>query len=254
MDNLPVPAYQPGAVSGQNQSGAVVGYDALGSGDIRLPRMRFGQYMSAAVKRKLVEFGSIYVSKSQDDPDAVTLGEATQGDDSKPVRFYVLGVRPGWSYTDPQKKLGRTRPDPRTGIAPYPNLSLVKDNDPANVRRTYDFTISVPDYPALPVLFLLHSKWGGQAATQLNTDIKLSQQQGIDPGHVAYQVTARQTSSDSGEFAGAIVGRAKVSAKQEQADRAIVESHRELLGSGVNIIVDEEGDEQAGPVDAPPLD
>lgn len=232
------------------------GFDLLDGSMIRLPRMKFAQMISRVVARELVPYGAVYVVTSQDDEEPSILRPAAKlGELTKPLRFYVLGVRPGWSYTDLQGNLARTNPG-RSGIAPYPDLTLVKDGDSKKVRRTYDYTLALPDYPELPVMFIMHGKWGGQSAQQINTRIKLLQSQGKDPSQFAFKLSSRKTEDAKGAFAAAVVGSMAVPAKDVEGDLALVASHLEILGANNVVIPDEDAEPSYNhaPVDAPSLD
>jgi hypothetical protein len=225
----------------------------LDAGDILIPRLKFGQPISTLVAKRIVDFGAIYVVASRDDLDPVILAEGPpKGEDvGQSVRFYIHEhPRKGWSWTNPDKSLGRG--------TEYPTLSDVENQDPRKVRRTYDYLVTVPGYEMLPIRFLMHGQWGGQAAKQINTQLLLLQQKGIEAHTVAFKVQARLTSSprdgQDRPFAQALVGLDKVTAKDKKSDVELVNSHRELVG-GSNVQELDDTDVVASqPVDAPSLD
>lgn len=228
---------------------------ALDAGDILIPRMKLAQMISRVVADSVATYGDVYVVASRDDMEPMILAKApAKGQLGQAVRFYVHGdPRKGWSWTQPDNSLGRGRE--------YPPMSLVKGSDPKNVRRTYDYLITTPDYPMLPVRFLMHGAWGGQSAKAINTQLLLSRQQGVESHTIAFKLQVKKTSSmrDGQEqnYVQAIIGLDKVSAKDKKADLEIVESHRALLGSAANVRELDEDDTSptsaASPVDAPDL-
>lgn len=247
--NLPEQMYQ------RSTAVAVHGSDAgLDAGDILIPRLKLAQLISRVVSDELVPYGAIYVTASRDDMEPVIIAKAgAKGEPSEPVRFYVLGdPRKGWSWTQPDGELGRG-PD-------YPDLRLVRDDDPRNVRRTYDYLVTLPTYPILPVRFLMHGAWGGQAAKQLNTQIVLKRQQGVEPHTLAFKLQSRKTSSPQGgqerPFVQAIVGLDKVAAKDKQKDLELVEQHLDLIGAAANVrtVEDEDTQGSTSAQNAPSLD
>lgn len=250
--NLPEQAYsRPGTVATTNPQHD----DGLDAGDILIPRMKLAQKISGVVDNELVEYGAIYVASGSDDMNPQTIAKAAgKGDVGPAVRFYVHGEpRKGWSWVRDDKSLGR---GPQ-----YPDLRDVKGQDPRNVRRTYDYLVTLPAYPDMPVRFLMHGQWGGQAAKQINTQLLLNRQRGVETHTVAFKLQARKTSSPQGgqerPFVQAVVGLDKVPAKDKAADAALVESHRALIGASANVSeVPDEAPPARGATatDAPSLD
>lgn len=239
-EQLHAPRTASTAVATTAPTGPGVGFDALGAQDVRLPRMKFAQGISGAVTDRLVEFGAIYVAFGKDDPEPVTIAKpGARGEAGPEVQFHVLGATPGWSYTDTQGDLGRVRPR-QDGEVPYPDLSLVKDSDPRNVRRTYDYLLSVPDYPDLPVMFLMHGKWGGESSKTINTRIKMAQVGGKNPSELTFAISAKGTKSDKGAFMQSQVRLVELKAKDLAAHRELIEFHLALVGSGANVVVAED--------------
>jgi hypothetical protein len=225
-ENLPEQMHAPTGTAVAQR--AATSNTELDASDVRLPRLKFAQYLSKVVTAELVPYGAIYITTGPDDQEPITLAKPAGGIGKvgDPVRFYVLGVRKGFSYTDPQGDLSISQD------GSYPSLSLVKNQDPSYVRRTYDYAITVPEFPDLPVQFLMHGKWGGQAAKNLNTKLLLAKSQGIDPATVAFKVQAKKQEADRGAYAGAVIGVDKVAAKDAAADAELVAQHQALVGAG----------------------
>lgn len=230
--------------------------DGLDANDILVPRMKIGQKTS----RDVLEYGAVYVLASRDDMEPQQLAAPpAPGELGDPIRFYVHGdPRKGWSWT-PAVEGGEWR-GPN-----YPDLRDVKEREPRYVRRTYDYLVTLPDYPMLPVMFIMHGQWGGQAAKQINTSLLLNRQKGIESNTVAFKLQAKKTSSPKGgqerPFIRAIVGLDKVPAKDKVADLELVKAHAELVGSDrANLRTVEDDDTSRATSratsdnDAPPLD
>lgn len=248
--NLPEQMYQrPGtAVATVNSD------EGLNRGDILIPRMKLGQKTS----RDVLAYGGVYVLTSRDDMDPQLLASpAASGELGDPVRFYVHGDPiKGWSWK-PAQKGGEWRG------RDYPDLRLVEEQDPRNVRRTYDYLITLPEFPMLPVMFIMHGQWGGQAAKMINTQLLLSRQKGLESHTIAFKLQAKKTSSprDGQErpFVQAIVAVDAVKAKDKTADLELVESHRALIGAerhNLRTVEDSDGEAQgsATATEAPSLD
>jgi hypothetical protein len=207
---------------------------ALDASDIRLPRLKVAQYMSKAVTRGLVAYGSMYLSNGQDDPEPVQLTQPGEGDDlSEPLRFYVLSVRKGFSYTDTQGELGRTKD------GSYPDLALVQGRDPRNVRRTYDYAVVIPSAPELPAMFLMHGAWGGQSAKAINTRLMLASSAGQPSEHVAFKIQTRKGENKKGPFTTALVTLDTSPASERADDLGLVDGFADLVRSGQASVADE---------------
>lgn len=246
--NLPAQVYQrPGTDLARPASGT----SALGAEDIKLPRLKVCQHSSKAFKRGLVPYGAIYVAQGQDDEEPTVLAEHNGGvgELSGPVRAYILGVRPGYSYTDKSKELagGPGRP--------YPDLNQVLNADPRNVQRVYDYTVVMPAYPDLPVQFLLKGLAGGQTAKAVNTRLKLAEAKGQDPSQIPFKLQSKKVEHPKGDFSATVMAVEQVPAKDVAKDLELVAELAALVGSG-NVVVDEAPQPQAAdaPADAPGLD
>jgi hypothetical protein len=245
-ENLPAQVHSPGAAVATRAPES----EGLDQNDILIPRMKIGQKTS----RDVLEYGGIYVLESRDTEEPVQLAAppAAGGAPGEAVRFYVLGdpVK-GWSWR-PKVEGGEWRGDV------YPDLALVEDNDPRKVRRTYDYTLTLPAYPMLFVRFIMHGAWGGQAAKQINTQLLLNRQRGIESHTLAFKLQVKKTSANRGgqeqNYVQAIIGLDKVTAAQKAKDLELVNAHRDLVGSAANVReLDEDDTTTTAPVDAPDL-
>lgn len=251
-DNLPVPQYNPSqAVAERGYAGS--NSPELDSDDILIPRLKVGQKMSKAVDEHGELYGATYVLRSRDDVDPTVVAQApAKGELGEPVVFYVHGMpRKQWSWTRPDKSLGR-------GVD-YPLLSDVEGGDPRKVRRTYDYLVTLPDFPLLPVRFLMHGAWAGQAAKQINTDLVLANQMGQDTSEIAFQLRVKKTSSSrSGQeqpFAQIVVAAANVTKAQKAKDQELVQRHAALVGSSnVQELDDSDTSQTAASDNAPSID
>lgn len=202
----------------------------LDADDILIPRLKVGQKTSKVVDDRSDLYGALYVLRSRDDLAPTVLADAPpKGELGKEVRFYVHGLpRKAWSWTRPDKSLGRGQN--------YPLLSDVEGGDPKKVRRTYDYLVTLPDFPLLPVRFLMHGAWGGQPAKQMNTDLMLARQMGQDPSEIAFRLQTRKTSNSQGgqeqPYTQVLVGTATLSKAEQKKDRELVLRHQALVGTG----------------------
>lgn len=226
-DNLPVQAHGS-QVANRNYGGSDSA--ELDADDILIPRLKVGQKTSKVVDDRGELYGALYVLRSRDDLDPTVLAEApAKGEIGKEVRFYVHGLpRKAWSWTRPDKSLGRGQE--------YPPLSDVEGGDPRKVRRTYDYLVTLPDFPLLPVRFLMHGAWGGQPAKQMNTDLVLARQMGQESSEIAFRLQVRKTSNSQGgqeqPYSQVLVGQAKLTKAEKAKDQELVARHAALVGSG----------------------
>lgn len=251
---LPEQQYGPGTALATRP----IESEGLDQGDILIPRMKIAQMISSVVANEIADYGAIFVVTSRDDMEPEILAAApAKGEMGEPVRFYVHGdPRKGWSWK-PAEQGGEWRG------REYPDLRLVQGQDPRQVRRTYDFLVTLPQFPMLPVRFLMTGAWGGQAAKQINTQLLLKRQQGVPTATIAFKLQAKKTSSpkDGQErpFVQAIVGLDKVAAKDHGKDLELVNSHTELINSAPNVseVSEDDAPRSRGPVvgdNAPSLD
>lgn len=195
---------------------------------VKLPSLYLGQFSSKAFKARRVDFGDIYVGVGAEDPEPVVVGKAGEPL-SAPVRFYVHGCEPGYQIADKDANYGKRSLRPGTT---YAAALREAGGDPRNVFLQTHYTLCLPDYPLWPVRFIMGSKWGGSAARWINTQLAMAKQKGENPLDLAFQIQTRPTSTESGDFVDAVVGFAKVAAKDAKADKGIVEAQALLLNSG----------------------
>ena len=162
--------------------------------DIPKPRIKFAQGLSKVVT---------VIGQNDQDPQVLRAPAAKPGQTGDPVRFYVLsGPRKGFSFKNTNDDLDNTRD------GSYPDLSLVKNNDPREVYRTFDYVVAIVD-PAtklpLPHYLMLYRRWGADAAKRINLELMMAGMQEQDPTTVAFTLRAKKDSNDEGSFATAIV-------------------------------------------------
>jgi len=150
--------------------------------DVALPRMKVGQYMTEQVKQQSVQFGDLFVSLGEDDPDPIILASL---DDEKGAIVHVLDMYKGKSLSEGGE------------------LTLYDYDDPAAPPEawvTYNYTVAVPeadDY--LPCKWML-TRTGRTTAQQINTILKKNEAAG--PAYVnAFEVTTLKRENAKGEFA-----------------------------------------------------
>jgi hypothetical protein len=250
--NLPEQLHQQPGTEVARRSYGGSDSESLDAGDILIPRMKLAQMISRVVADGVASYGDVYILESRDDMEPTIVAAAPKKGDLGPaVRFYIHGdPRKGWSWTQPDGELGRS--------PQYPSLTLVKNQDPKLVRRTYDYLVTVPGYDMLPVRFLMHGAWGGQAAKQINTQLLLNRQRGIESHTLAFKLQVKKTSANRGgqeqNYVQAIIGLDKVTAAQKAKDLELVNAHRDLVGSAANVReLDEDDTTTTAPVDAPDL-
>lgn len=243
-DNLPEQMHAPRSTAVAAPAASVPGAFDLDGQDIRLPRLKVGQTQTPSVIERLVEYGDVFIQRTRDDAEPTILqrnGELGPSELSDPIRFYVHGVRRGVNFRQPG------HPDANSNgmvLGPWnvTVLDFIEQNpaiDPTEVYRKYDYTLTVPEYQALPVMFLMASSWGGPAASDLNTQIQLLRNAGSDVTEVPFRVQFKGVRNDKGAFMKAFVGIADVSEGDKETDLTVVRSHKLLLPHA--IIEDEDG-------------
>lgn len=256
-DNLPEQMHAPSStdLTSRPQAGA---YDLDGQ-DIRLPRLKVGQSQTPAVKQKLAREGDIFVVRNQDDQEPTIVqdnSDLSPSDLSDPVVFYVHSVRRGVNFKDPGNPNAKFN-DLVLGPWGVTVLEFIQRNpqiDPSGVYRKYDYVITLPDYPALPVAFVMASSWGGSAASDLNTAIQLQRAAGADILSVPFRLQVKTTTKGDNSFMKAFVGLASRTKAQQKTDAELVQAHAKLLPNAV--IEDDEGETgapQAAPAAQPSL-
>jgi hypothetical protein len=130
----------------------------LDASDIRLPKLKIGQFMTPQVQEGLVKAGSIFTCATREDAEVLV----ESGPDGVPVEggpeFYVLGVRKGWSLTDADDELQTWAFD-----------------DPAHPEKanlTYTYTVAVPSVDEQLPFTLLLTRTSTPAARQINLLLK----------------------------------------------------------------------------------
>lgn len=244
MTNLPEQAHGTAVATTANPAEA---YN-IDSSMVKLPSLYLAQYSSKAFKARTVNFGDIYVGVGAEDPEPFVAGSGGDNTLSAPVRFYIHSVSPGFQIVDKDAAYGKRSLRPGTT---YAQALQEAGGDPRNVFQQTFYTITIPDYALWPVRFIMGSRWGGNAARWINTQVSMLVQQGKRPLDTAFQIQTRPTSNDSGDFVDAVVGFANVPAKLAKADQEIVAQHAALLSSG-NVDTSVE-DFAPAAVDAPSL-
>lgn len=247
MTNLPAQAHQTGTDVATTSASDPYAVD---QSMVKLPSLYLGQFSSKAVKGRRVDFGDVYVGIGAEDPEPVVVGKSDGESLSKPARFYIHAVQPGFQVVDREANYGKR--SLRLGTT-YQQALREAGGDPRNVFQQTYFTLTVPEYGVLPVRFIMGSRWGGNAARWINTQIAIMKQQ---PGarilDKAFQIQTRPTSNDDGDFVDAVVGFADVAAKVAKEDQAIVSLHAATLASG-NVDDDYSDDIPVDATDAPSL-
>lgn len=119
----------------------------LGAEDIALPRIKIGQFMTAAVQEGLVKAGDIFSSTGEGDAEVL----ATQGDR---VRFHVLTVTRGRSITVDGQLLTYGINDP---------------DAPSDAWITYNYVVCLPSVDTDVPFKWLMTRTAAPTAKQINT-------------------------------------------------------------------------------------
>jgi hypothetical protein len=225
----------------------------IGGEDIRPPRLKICQ----DPKTQAATFGDLFIQDSKDDPHPTIIqdnSKLTKGTLSDPIRFYALASRRGVNFHMPEHPdagfngmvLGPWHTTVAQFMAVFPHAI-----DPQKVYRKYDFVLTVPDFPELPVQFLLASSAGGAAAAELNKLIRMAQQRGEDPTEIPFALQVRQVDKGEYTFMKAYINLADVPQEQVASDLEIVEEHRSLLPRAT---LADEGQEPEGTTNAEATD
>lgn len=199
----------------------------IDSSMVKLPSLYLAQFSSKAFKARTVDFGDIYVALGAEDPEPVVVGKASEPL-SEPTRFYVHRVAPGYQVKDESAPYGKRSLRPGT---PYGEALMEGGADPRNVFLQTHYSLTIPAYPLMPVRFIMGSRWGGSAARWINSQIAIARQKGEAPLNLAFQIQTHPTHNESGDFVDAVVGFAKVSAKDAGADHELILAHQDLLST-----------------------
>ncbi len=162
-------------------------YDAqteIGTEDIRLPRVKIGQFMSAAVQEQLIAPGVIFSSLGADDGDPVALWDPKAKGENPGLLFHVLDMRKGLSLSDGGELQTWRFGDP---------------DAPTEAWTTYDFAVCLPEAdPDLPYK-LLFTRSGRAAAEKINLVLKKGAARGPAHGN-AFRLTSSPRENDKGKF------------------------------------------------------
>jgi hypothetical protein len=224
MTNLPEQQHGSTAVATTSPQEAY----SIDQSMVKLPSLYLAQYSSKAFKARTVNFGDIYVALGAEDPNPQVMGAAKEGALSDPCRFYIHTAAPMYQVVDPTANYGKR--SLRVGTK-YADALREAKGKPQDVFLQTSFSLTIPEYPILPVRFIMGSRWGGNAARWINTQISMALLQSKRPLDLAFQIQTRPTSNDSGDFVDAVVGFAKVAAKDAAKDQEIVSAHAELLAT-----------------------
>jgi hypothetical protein len=153
--------------------------------DIAIPRVKIGQFMSKQVQDELFSAGDVFSVTGSDDSDPIVLVKkgAKTG-----VRFYVLDLIKGLSYSDKEETGG--------------DLLRWQFGDPEAHPKawvTYNYVIAIPSVDTdIPFKFLL-TRSGKPAAMKLNTVLKRAEMAG--PGYeIAFELTTAERSNSNGKW------------------------------------------------------
>lgn len=232
--NLPEQVHQRPGTDLAHAAAGGSGFE-IGGEDIRPPRLKVCQ----DPKTQAAGYGDIFVQDSKDDPTPTILQDNSKlpkGQLSEPIRFYALSSRRGVNFKMPEHPdatyngmvLGPWHTTVAQFLATFPHRINAKD-----VYRKYDFVLSVPDFPELPVQFLLASSAGGGAASELNKLIALLQREGKDPTGVPFALQVRSVDKGDYTFMKSFITLADVPASVIEDDLEILNEHRALAPQAV---------------------
>lgn len=150
--------------------------------DVALPRIYLGQYMTEAVKHKLVDFGDVFTASGPDDPDPQVLWKLNSKDEG--VLFHVLALKKGKSFSDGGELQLYDYDDPSA---------------PAEAWITYNYTVALPEVDEEVPYKLLLTRTGRNTAKQINTVLKKNEGRG-PAWATGFRLTAVQRENAKGEF------------------------------------------------------
>lgn len=176
----------------------------IDAGDVALPRLKAGQYMTPQVQEQMVKFGDLFVSLGEDDPDPNIMWSL--GDDGGVV-VHVIDMYKGKSISEGGE------------------LTLFDYNDPdapPEAWTTYNYIVAIPahdDY--LPCKWML-TRTGRTAAQQMNTVLKKNEAKG--PAYLnAFEVTTVARENAKGKFVIPRVRHVEADAKNIEIASAMAE-------------------------------
>jgi hypothetical protein len=148
----------------------------IGAEDVALPRLKIGQYMSAAVQEGDVEAGVLFTSLGADDPDPVVA--------ETPLLIHIIGMTRGKSVSEDGELITYDYHDP---------------DAPADAWVTYNYVAVLPEVdPDFPVKWLL-TRTGRPAAQQLNIVLAKTSAAG-PPWTQAFEITTAERENKKGKY------------------------------------------------------
>jgi hypothetical protein len=173
----------------------------IDASDIKLPKLKIGQFGTPQVQEGLVKAGSLFTHLTREDADEILTNTGDGIPAADGLEFYVLGIRKAWSLTDDNDE-----------------LQTWEDHDPSrpqNAQRTYTYTVAIPSVdeqmpfnlllkssstPAAKQINLLLKKYEAAGdVTQLAFLIGSKRRENVDKGHKWYvaQVTTAPEPTDA---------------------------------------------------------
>lgn len=147
----------------------------LDASDIRLPKLKIGQFSTNQVQDQLVKAGDIFSHLTAEDATLLREAKPKVGVED-PLEFFVLGIRKGWSMKDENDDLQSYADDDARVPA------LMENPDPKKRPwRTYSYTVAVPSVDEELPYTLLFTRSSIPAARTINLFVKRYESQG--PGY-----------------------------------------------------------------------
>lgn len=178
----------------------------LDADDVALRKLKLGQHMSPAVQEGLAEYGDVFVTSGEDDPDPEILAS---GEKDETVTLHVLDLVKGKSASvDGELQI----------------FDIDDPEAPADSWITYTYFVSIPEYDDyLPVKWLL-TRTGRSTAQQINTVLKRNESTAA-PHEIAFELTTKSRQNAKGKFVVPVIK--QVEAKEENVD--IAKTQAELI-------------------------
>ncbi len=153
------------------------------SSDMQLPRVRIGQFMSAAVQEQLVKPGAVYTSTGEDDPAPVVLWDP-KSKGAPGLLFHVLDLTKGRScmVDGSFERYGYDDPDA-----------------PPEAWVTYDYLVCLPEADQEVPYKMLFTRTQTACAKAINTVLKKNEARG--PAYTtAFRLTTVERENAKGKF------------------------------------------------------